>query len=515
MKRAFYLPGLLMLLALGACNQFEDLENADRVDYSAEYAIPLIRSELTIRDLLENFEENTLLTVDGNGLLHLMYSGDVLTRTSDDVFASINETLSNIPLIPIEPGRTALPFSTPEGLELDRMELKSGELTYGLTNEKPFAVRATLRLPTVTRNGQPLQFVHDLPAYSGSGNPPRATNILNPFSLEGYTLRAEQDSIYVEYEVVSAQGQPVTDAANGIVSIKDLAFSYAEGYLGNIVYEGGRDTILIDFFDNWVRGDVYFEQPTVTFNFENSFGLPTRSLIKTFNVITVNGELLPLESAFVNNGIDFPYPGLNEVGQVKTRQFVFNRENSNIDVILGAGPTAIDYDVDAQTNPEGDTGVRGFITDSSYYKVKVEVDLPLYGRADDFATRDTFFIDLSSYESIRGAEFKLVTENGIPLSTELQGYFVSPEGVVLDSLLPASSRPIGAAAVNSQGAVTEPNRVITFADFPADRFEAIRPADRLILEARFSTTADGQQSVRITNDQRLLIKLGAIIRVED
>ena len=74
------------------------------------------------------------------------------------------------------------------------------------------------------------------------------------------------------------------------------------------------------------------------------------------------------------------------------------RTNSNIDVVLGSGPIAIDYDVNADTNPEEDPSIRGFITDSSYYKVQVDVELPMYGNAIDFFTTDTFPINLGDFE---------------------------------------------------------------------------------------------------------------------
>ena len=75
---------------------------------------------------------------------------------------------------------------------------------------------------------------------------------------------------------------------------------------------------------------------------------------------------------FLRNGIDFPYPTINEVGQVKRDTFTFNNTNSNLDVVFGSGPIAVAYDVDAFTNPFGDTGLKGFITDKSFYRVQVQ-----------------------------------------------------------------------------------------------------------------------------------------------
>lgn len=233
-----------------------------------------------------------------------------------------------------------------------------------------------------------------------------------------------------------------------------------------------------------------------------------------FNIITAEGEILPLESVFLTEGgIAFPYPNIDEVGEVRSTQFLFTRDNSNIDLVLGSKPVAIDYDVNALTNPNNDTSIRGFITDSSYYKVRVDVDLPLNGRAANFAVRDTYDLDLSAYDQIRSIEFKLITDNGLPLAVEVQGAFLDAQGNVLALLFPAAATVIGGAAVNAQGLPTGPNSVTTFIDWDAAQVETIRRANRLVLTTSFSTTQGLDRSVKILNNQFTQVRLGAIIKV--
>ena len=288
-----------------------------------------------------------------------------------------------------------------------------------------------------------------------------------------------------------------------------------EGFLGIQRHEGGRDTIIIDFFDNWVTGDIYFADPTVTFNIENSFGIPTQSEVNVFKVLTVRGETLELESPFVESGIDFPFPSIDEVGELKTEQFVFNKDNSNIDVILGAGPVAIDYDVDAVSNPDSNVTIRGFITDSSYYKVRVDVDLPLFGRSVDFLARDTFELSFDEFTGMYKAEFKLVTDNSLPLDVSIQGYFLDKEGVVLDSLFQESMRVVAGAPVDSEGNAIGTTEDVTYIDFPEERFNNVRSAATLDIIASFSTVNDGEVSVKILDSQAVAVKLGAIFGVRD
>lgn len=500
----------LSLFLFVGCNQFADLEDAESADYEAEYAVPLLNTRFSMNNLLENFEENAVLTVLPNGLLRLQYSGDVLTETADDVFAAINATLSQTGIIPLASERQALPFSGPDGLEIDRMELKAGQLNWLISNCHNKSITATITFPTLQRGGVPLTITRTIPAYNGTGDCPSLNNALSPISLTDYVVTPENDSIYVEYQAIDSDGVSVPPSTSTFILISNLAFSYAEGYLGQIIHSGGRDTIEIDFFDNWIRGDVFFEDPIITFNFTNSFGIPTRSVIDVFNIFTVNGQVLPLESEYVTNGIDFPYPTLTEVGQVKETNFVFSRSNSNIREVLGSGPIAIEYDVDASTNPDGNTELRGFVTDSSFYRVRVDVDLPLYGSAINFGVRDTFDINFGSLENVDYAEFKLVTDNALPVAIGVQGYFQDENGTTLDSLFATTTRIVAGAPVDAQGRPTAVQTTVTYSDFPAARFNNIRSAKRIEIVATFFTTTEGQQSVQILANQDVAVKLGAI-----
>jgi len=506
----FWLLGFLLIAA--GCNQFKELEDITKVDYQAEYAIPIVNTSISLEDLLAQLDDRTTLVVDPDGLVHLQYSGEVLRQNSADVFASINETISNVPLIPITSKHQPLPFSSPDGLQMDQLDLKAGKFIYTAQNDHPFPVKFTISSEQVTNSGAPLEQTGTIAAYSGSGDKPFLTNFLFPASLADYRILPLNDTVFIDYQALDPNGNPV-DLSTVFIRIQDLDFYYVEGYLGNQIYEGGRDTIVIDFFDQWTQGDIYFEEPKITITVENSFGIPTRSIFKVFDVFTVRNEVLPIESTFIDNGIDFPYPTLAEKGQTKEGRFIFTKENSNIDQVLGAGPVAVDYEVNALTNPDGLTNIRGFMTDSSYYNVRLDVDLPLHGQAANFIARDTFALDFSTYGKVSAAEFKLVTDNGLPLSVDVQGYFMDENGAILDSLLQQQERIIAAAPVDQDGIVTAPVEETKVIDIPSDRFTILRSSKKLLLVAAFSTLNDGNVPVKVLSDQSTAIRMGAILKM--
>lgn len=514
MKKSTHSISLLFVLVylITGCSKLSDLTDLDQALYKADYALPLINTNISIGDVLTGFQNEAALYTDNEGVLHFNYQGGVIQRTSDDIFRNINRSLP--PLIPVLSHRMPLPFSSPDGLDIDRLDLRSGQLIYAFQSKKKVKLNVTITFPEVTKNGQPLVINQIIFPYSGSGSLPTATNLFSPLSLSGYTINAPNDTAYIEYKAVSDAGIPDT-LTNFVVQFKDLSFTYAEGYLGSSIFEGGRDTLYIDFFETWKKGKVYFEDPIVTMHIENSFGIPTRSVINVFDIFTADNKILPLESEFVTQGIDFPYPTMSEIGQIKTKSFAFTKENSNIDEVLGASPVALDYDVDAITNPDRNIGIKGFITDKSFYKVRMEVDLPLYGKASGFLARDTFEIRFDEYKKVEAAEFKLVGDNGLPLEVDLQGYFIDFKGNTLDSLLSNAERVLDPAETNIDGEVTKNSSKITFVTYSKERFEHIKQAEKLILHATFSTGQGGATSVKLKSSQLVNIRLGAILTVSN
>ena len=505
------LHNLYPLLFLGAmiatsCGQFDDLDNLEVLNDGAEYAIPLAHARTSMGELLDNFDDYTFIDVDEDGLIVLRYKGDVVTKTSDEIFASIEEALPPVPF-PITDTLFELPFSSPDGIEMDYVELKSGTLTYSFQSLHEEDVIVTVKFPqTFKPNGDPLQFTHFL-NYMGS-TPVYMFPPVIQVDLAGHKLIADENgNLTVIYEAIRAGGQRDT-LHNFFMSLSNIEFSYAEGYFGNQLHDGGRDTIEIEFFENWTRGNVYFEDPKIYINVFNSFGVPTRSIVNLFLINTVEGEVLSLESQYIEDGINFAYPTLDEVGEEKVTHFSFTKDNSNIDEVLGSNPLSIDYDVDAITNPDSITAIRGFIVDDSHYTVNVEVELPIHGRASGFAAIDTFDLDFSGYDEIKEVEFKLLAKNELPLDIGLQLYFLDEEGAVLDSLLADPQKLVKAAPIDGEGIVTGVEENVEYIPFPADRFEKIKGATRAVMNAAFSTNNNGETSVQVYIDQYLDVSIG-------
>ena len=504
----FFILGIV----LTSCNRFDDLSSTDINNNDAEFAIPIGTASFTIRDLVGSIGDSTLVLVGPDSTIRLNYRGDLTFEDAEGAFfGAINAALDAFPIAPIQDTVSTLPWIAPAGIDLDSIRLKSGILTF-INFENPLDEEVTVNW----------RFENAVSQDTGdtlAGTfiiPPSADNFTDTIELNRQVLLPLNGEFKFQYNA-QIDSDPNYIVPGLFVAIDSLEFSYAEGVFDNIRYEGAPDIIELELFDQWVQGDIFFENPEIKIFSENSFGIPTRADILFFDVRTVQFGDLPLESPIIDS-IDFTFPTLpDEIGVIARDTFIFNAENSNIEDILFGGPQAILYHVDAITNPGSVNPIRGFITDESFYKFVVEADLPLFGKSIGFEVNDTIAFDFSSFDRVSHAEIKIVTDNELGLEVETQGYFLNTAGEIIDSLFANSGAEsiLTAADTDADGFVTGVSTTEIFAPFSAERFTNIRQADRIAITAKFFSPNKGEQSVRVEVDQEVEIRMGMTFGLND
>ena len=126
----------LILFLTQACfdpNDFEDLQSPN---YNASFAVPLVNSTISLKELLEEYEEVSTLEIDDEGLIHFIYEGNLIRRTGTEIFEQIRGDIPNIfPVIAPELSLSVSSFL--EDVLLERLDLKSGQFLYYLENPHP------------------------------------------------------------------------------------------------------------------------------------------------------------------------------------------------------------------------------------------------------------------------------------------------------------------------------------------------------------------------------------------
>jgi hypothetical protein len=513
---------LTLSLGLNSCNK-NDLEEAKLAEHTAEFAFPLFSTNLLLKDLMFKVLNDTLsgdtLLINADNTMTLYYTGDVAEKPALDIYKEYFQ------LIPIPFGKDTSfsnPIQTPAGLTVSKAVFKSGIIIFYLKNVRADTLSGYFEITQMEKNGQVFRypFSNILPGKI----------LQESYSLGGEKLFSKNDTItfkYVAYnkkgERVIVPGEPNLFQSNVTVINTNLIFSYLEGYWGFSKYDLTRDTIEIDINQTNLEGGVTIKNPQVTMQIANSWGFPTRGSIKYLSFIGRDGKEYPLKSTALDKGyVDFEYPSLakGEIGQTKYTEVFMDENNSNIAEIFNSQPTRLIYQVNGISNANQDPTITGFITDNSTIKLGVRVELVLEGAAKNFGAEQTLDLDFGSYADLDSAdiqevEFKLVSENTTPITSDVQIYFRDENQRIVDSLFTGGAKPImEAAPVNAAGISTGVKRTENFIPMSKARFDNIRKTKTAELKTSFTTANGGTQFVKLLANNSVTVKMGMKVKVK-
>ncbi len=511
----------IAVLFWGSCTKV-NLDNAELGDRTADYAFPLFSTEIKLKDLLVNLLNDTLsgdtIFVNPDNSVTLFYSGDVAEKKASDIFGFLQ-----VGIFPMGDSVITTVIPGPTGVGVRVVDLKAGTLYFSLINTLQDTVTGYFDLPQMTKNGVPFRTSSFTVAPGKSWN----SGVID---VADHRLNMNNNQLSFRYFAYTPNGNrvkvPNLSGFDVGVAFSNLKFSYLEGNWGNQEYQLTRDTIEIDINQTNLKGDVRVTNPKVTMRILNSWGFPTRGVIKYLSFIGQNGEEIPLNSTVFQqspNGskyVDFAYPlwSAGEIGQTKYTDINLDDTNSNIADIFNSQPTRLIYEVDGISNANSDPDVIGFLTDESAIRLQIRVELLLEGSVRNFGAEQTVPLDFSGMNSLDSAgiesvEFKLVTENGTPVDIDGQIYFRDETGVAVDSLFERGQSKIMTSAPVSNGVATDQTRTENFISMNAARFDHIRQTARSAFMKIFFTTAEnGQVPVRFLAEDATTLKMG--IRVK-
>ncbi len=414
-----------LLAAIGLCVACSDVDpfQIDNVDFGdPEIGLPLVNSTFLISDFGTNPNDNTSIILDDQGRLTVRYNGQVLRQDKNFVFPPL-PFLDWIQIV--EP---VMPFALPLPDVIIRKAIFEGTaVKFRFDNSVSEDVTVNLTIPEFTRDGE--IFSHDVVVG------PNTIYESDLISIDGYTIETETSTFTFVYTATTASGQSIVlNSAEMFVDI--LSFSYGEGNFGVREFNLSEDMVDIGIFKQWVSGGLSFDRPSVTFDIKNSFGFPVRADFKKLELVTINGDVFQLTGPAIQDGIDFQYPGLSEVGEIKETMFTFTKDNSNLGELFNEKAANVTYNVDAIANPDNDTSITGHFTNESFFTVNVAVDLPMSLKANDLIMADTIAFEQIEFDQVDSTgQLKLKVVNAFPMDLSLNMDFLGADDNTLFSLI--------------------------------------------------------------------------------
>jgi len=527
-KSLFYFIFLLFLLA--SCVEDElDFDGIKTQNWTSEWALPLINSNLDLKDLIK--DSTGIIQEEEDGLIVLVYDSEELFNWDTEEITTVPDQSSNLeenfdlPQIPPDfsaevPVMFTLPFQlNQEGQRVDSAKIKSGfyRLKVRTDLNKDFA-NAFFKVPSLihSQTRDPLVFNVNISYQPSMGEIVKDTL----FDLTGYTLIVDQTMSGVNELTIEAligfEGDENPDLSPYYMKLENqftgIRFSNFFGYAGYQTIEM-QDTIYLNLFE--INEDGYFDfgpgSVNLSIDLYNSFGLPADLEFLRF---TAYNPVIPpdsLEIFLFGEGvpqiIELNYPSYEEIGEAALT--TVETVNSNIYEALEISPNRIFLKAEGRLNPAQNPEDENFVLDTSYLKADVSLELKLFGSASGFTIADTVDFEMEQLDEAEYLEFAVDVSNGFPINAEIQLYFVDSVYNELHSLLPEDEILMPAAAVGNSPdyKVLAPAEKITYIELDKEEMEIITNAREIIIRATLSTYDN--DLVKIYSDYSIELMVGA------
>ncbi len=552
MKNLFVL--LFLIFFVNACVKEEiDLEKISvEADANPSLAIPLVYGNVTLDQLLPNTEgEDVFLYTDSEDLLHIKYSSlldsfsieDILdivpeqdTAVSffsgsfgNDFDFSTNDFNNNIAITSEKTIFYTFKPAEDSGIEIDSMTIKSGQLKIDIQANFKFTGDYSLEFPyVISPSGEKLKVKYSV--VDGSSVTSKYIDVTGyrvGLVEEGTNLPNKLKTIYSLN--IKRSSTAISDGSEieCTVTTHNLNISSAYGFVGFQSMVLNEETIDLDFNNQLMSGNLYLASPSIKLNLENSFGLPMRATLSpNMRGIIEGGTDIPFVVNPPNNPKNLNFPAFPaQVGQTVTDQLVIDNNTSNISQLLEAMPNKIIFGGKFEANPENDQSIYNFITDKSYLKASLDLDLPIHLELKNLAFSDTLEMDLSdiikNLEDVTKLELDVRFTNGLPLQLKAQLYFYEQKSpynteialLPIDSLMQNNTGLLIASGTTQNGKVVNDTETFQNISITGTKLQKIKQTKYALLKIYLNTDQPGSGTVhnpvKVLSSDNFGFKIGA------
>jgi hypothetical protein len=513
------------------------------IEWTPTFEGPVAYGNLSLNDILTRADTAGLIFTDDSGQIIFAYEGALdainanewVTIPPQEFKEILFSTPVDIPGIVFGSPGTERAFTITDDYQfvfkgderIDSMLLDEGSLIVNVRSSIHHIANIYLSSPNIFMpNGDTLNEI--IPISDASGDFTSSSS----FSLDGGKLildNSNPDSLFIALHfilVVISSGADIlaSEAVNITLNMGILRLNSAYGSIGQY------DTLLlkdqelnIDLFQGNFSGSVRFNDPRLTMNVHNSFGLPiafgfenTWAQMKDGSINTL--EIIP--DLFILNA-----PGIENPQEIVSSTISINRDGSNIEDFFTTDLRKLVYSVRLVTNPVWADTYYNFFTNASEVSVDYDFELPMNLRVNDLVLQDTIDFSLSLDDEdmkldINALQVRIETDNGMPVDVSLQVYFEDSSYNILDSLYSDGNRQILISGeLDPTGRVIAPTNNISIIDLSQGKIDNILDAAYALIQVTAETTNSGQSDVRFFSDYNIGFKLGtrveAAIEIED
>ena len=509
-----------------------------RVELTPGLAIPVGYGNLTVKDLINKFDTTGSVKTASDSLLYLTYSTDFLSFPASTVFTLPNQLYNqffikadySVPIVDsvVLTKTQDYAFSLGKNEEIDSMVVKSGKIVYTFRSTFRNTAALVIQSDYIQKNGHPYSQRFNI------GNTTGNYQATLEYDISGYTVhfKRSSDSSYIpiDFKLTLFQSAfPVraSDSVNVSLVFSNLNYQIVYGNVGYKNFVNETSSIAMSLFNTGIKGNISFANPEFNIRVNNSFGIPVKINLTNVSAYSEKNNITtPITFPPDENPVAILYPNISQIGQSKETNITFNNITPTMSDVINTDPSRIDFTVSGYS----DTTVHQaqFITDTSNFKATLEVNLPLWFRAGDFAFEDTVAFDLQNLigiknftpEMIKDVFIRLVVDNGMPLDVKMQVYFADSNYHVLDSMFTDNAPQVASGVLNADFRVVQKTQKVNDVEIDNAKITRIKDTKWAFVKAAITTTQYAQNptlKVKFYSDYSLHFELylKAAVKITD
>lgn len=494
------------------------------LEWNSNLAVPIVYSEITLRDLLMDYDTTEVFEEDESNFLYIMYEGEVASIKAEDLikFPTQNYNFSVPSQLLVAAGSpgwfcivdTIDDFEVSNFERLDSIILKYAKLNVAVTSTYKHYGQIFVTFPSITLNGTPLKITIPISKNDGTFNTVSLQELAGRYIFDLTNGGTDVNKLPIKIELqLQNSGNPISNGEFVSVNMEfsNINYQAAYGFLGQKSISIETDTVQLEMYNNVFEGESYFEDPKINVYIDNSYGIPISLNLTNLGAYSkIYGGDYNIVMPSEYDPLIINAPTISNVGDFAETDMFIHKDNSNIQYVMSYLPKYIFYGVDAQLNPDPNVN-NNFVLDTSKFNVNLEVELPLWGHAKYFAVQDTGKFDMSQYydntEYIDWILFRLNVDNGFPVDMGLQAYFCDSLYQKLDSLFLDETALIQSGVLNTEGRVVSKTFKTTDVIFSHERIAHLEDCKYMLFKGTVSTTdVDNQVLVRFYSDYTMDLK---------
>ncbi|MEO9484192.1 MAG: hypothetical protein ABJG47_12125 [Ekhidna sp.] len=515
---------LLLLITEGCDFGSIELDKVKGPSIDNAFAINLGNIKYTVGELIDDLEDESLEVTEGSDFSMSFIFRDTSFFDDVDSFVEVGEITNtdsfspfdvDIPAIGTEATVTIptknfeFEFNPENGERLDSTFFSGGTLTYTLSSDFDIEIDYILTLKDVKNSdNEPLIFDRTLPAISSSDSQSRSLAGLKNVSRRIGSSNIFEVALDMTLHIPAGKTINASDEVAIELAFIDSQFSALFGDFGSDPVEVQKDSILISAFDEFSENGLALNNPSITMDFVNTFGVELGVSLDEITSFNADNSELTLAGSVVDNNQFVDAPNNTQLGQGVKSSFSIDKSNSNIDELLNTTPNKMVFDLTAIPNPPASDNINNYLTDSSYVEIVTTVEIPLDLKMDGFSKEFELSVSGSDLNDADSLKINIEVINEIPFNGLLNLSFIDDDGNALYTL--AEIALITSPEIGIDGRSTEPTITLSSVALDEEGIDAFLNSTEVI--ASMSIFTLGHQDgdfVKIYSDYLLEIHLTA------